>query len=409
VSLTAPELAAQLDKLRAPILDSKRRDFPRLPAEDLEDAYSQAVEGILRNRLEFETEAKLAAYLHRAVANLARNVANSHAHRDSPLDDHLQGLGAEDDLDERVLGDQARAVLWEFLAEQRSEQDRTIAYLSLDPAHGLTARQIASELDLPYAEVRTSLKRSELRLSRLAANIARPGAFCHRRRGDVADWQQTGIVPLALRFHVGHCRNCRARYHHATVAAHRAFLPMIPPATAGALSRLCHTTATHPLALRAQDAVSRWRKVVPVGGGGAAVAAKLAATTAVLTAAAALHAVATANHRPDHPHRPAIHHAAVRAASADQQPSASRVASGAAKATAKARTVTSTTESAAGHQPPAPDGQSSGPAPTQETPLPAAAPARSADSLSPSAGAPAPDAGAGTSNQLPTNSGPPAP
>ncbi len=324
MSLTVPELADRLDRLRPSVIEAKRREFPRLAVEDLKDAYSQAVEGILRTNPTFENDAQIAAYLHQAVTHLAINTIRSTARHGAPLDAgeiHLADPATVEPED-RALAMHARIVLWEFLAEL-AERDRTIAFLHLDPAHDYTPRQIARQLQVPYPEVRRSLRRSTIGLSRFAAQIARPGAFCQRRRVDVLRWRETGTLPLPLRIHLSHCHACRAQYAASVREARHAILPLLPaPAVplggAGLLTRVWNAAATHPAVQRVDDTVGKWRKVAPVGGGGgAAIVAKLATAGAVATvgaATAALHAITAQPHphpmaqRPAHRHRPAHHH-----------------------------------------------------------------------------------------------------
>jgi RNA polymerase sigma factor (sigma-70 family) len=309
LSLTTPELARQLDRLRPAVIASKRRLFPRLSIEDLEDAYSQVVEEILRRRLTFDTDTQLAAYLHKALTNRARDITRSGAYRTAPLaltDDSPFAAADRDDPGHHALAGQARERLREFLAEI-SEQDRTIAYLYLDPGHDWTPRQIAAELKLPKDQIESSVNRTRTSFSRFTAQAVRPGAICNRRRSDVLEWQQTGVIPRVLRIHMSYCHSCRMQHRGATDAVRAAILPLIPAAalpltTAGALSRLYHSAGAHPTTQRLSQALTRWRKLAPVGGGGgAAIAAKLAATTAVITATAALGAV-DSNHTPHHHH-----------------------------------------------------------------------------------------------------------
>jgi hypothetical protein len=214
----------------------------------------------------------------------------------------------------------ARALLDEFLAEL-PEQDRTIAHLRLDPAYECTPRQIARELNLPWQTVRDSTRRTSVNLSRFQALLIRPSALCQRRRPDVLEWQRTGIVPLPLRIHLSHCASCRAQSQTARTAVRHALLPLLPAtalplARAGAFSRLWHAAGARPVTQRVDDAMSRWRKIAPVGGGGgAAIAAKLATAGAIATVGgvtAALHAITT--HPPAHPHHTAhsaVHHLAI--------------------------------------------------------------------------------------------------
>jgi DNA-directed RNA polymerase specialized sigma24 family protein len=337
VSLTAPELAETVDRLRPSVLGAKCRRFPKVALEDLEDAYSKAVETILRNRVEFEVEAEVARYLHTAVENLARNIAVSGGQvRTEPLTDkHLELPGDGPEPEEVALSSQGRVVLREFLAEQASDTDRTIAYLALDSGHSWHAHEIARALDLPHKEVASTLKRQRISLSRFAAQLARPGAFCHRRRPDVLEWQRTGAVPLPLRIHMGHCASCRAQYRDAAIAAHQAILPLLPAtgvplAGAGALTHTWHAIAAHHVTQRVDDAMGRWRKVAPVGGGGggAVVIAKLAAAGTVVTVTAALHAITpTTPPRHHHPHTVRRHPATIVATTATPPPPAVHFAS----------------------------------------------------------------------------------
>ena len=127
MSWTVPELAERVEQLRPSVLASKRREFPRLADADLEDAYSQAVEGIIRGDARFEEETQLAAYLHRAVSNLARNQIRDTTRHAIPLEQAAVGVQVRDvataDPEDRLLAAKARALLNEFLAEP-SEQDR---------------------------------------------------------------------------------------------------------------------------------------------------------------------------------------------------------------------------------------------------------------------------------------------
>jgi RNA polymerase sigma factor (sigma-70 family) len=377
VSWTVPELAERVEQLRPSVLASKRREFPRLAHADLEDAYSQAVEGIIRGDALFEEEAQLAAYLHRAVSNLARNQIRDTARHAIPLEQAAVGVQARDlstaDPEDRLLAAKARALLNEFLAEL-SEQDRTIAYLHLDPAYECTPRQIARELNVPYQQVRASLRRTSVNLSRFQALLTRPGAFCQRRRRDVLEWQRTGVVPLALRIHLSRCATCRARHRTARTAVRRAILPLLPAtalpvARTGALSRMLHAAGAHPVTQRIDGAMSRWRKVAPVGGGGsAAIAAKLATAGAIATVSgftAALHAITS--HPPAHPHvrHVTAHHLAIhRLAGAPNPSTPARAASTvtsrpvlrpAAYTTTTTSTTTLTTTSTRAAAPPPPN------------------------------------------------------
>lgn len=373
MSWTVPELAERVQQLRPTVLASKRREFPRLADADLEDAYSQAVEGIIRGDALFEEEAQLAAYLHRAVSNLARNQIRDTARHAIPLEQAAVGVQVPDvstaDPEERLLAAKARALLNEFLAEL-SEQDRTIAYLHLDPAYECTPRQIARELNVPYQQVRASLRRTSVNLSRFQALLTRPGAFCQRRRRDVLEWQRTGVVPLALRIHLSRCATCRAQHHTARTAVRHAILPLLPAtalpvARAGALSRMWHAAGAHPVTQRIDDAMSRWRKVAPVGGGGsAAIAAKLATAGAIATVSgftAALHAITS--HPPAHQdvrhvmvHHLAIHRLAVAPNPSTPARAASTVTSRPVlRPAAYTTTTTSTTTSTRAAAPPPPN------------------------------------------------------
>ena len=192
MSLTTPELARQLDRLRPAVIASKRRLFPRLSIEDLEDAYSQVVEEILRRRLTFDTDTQLAAYLHKALTNRARDITRSGAYRTAPLaltDDSPFAAADRDDPGHHALAGQARERLREFLAEI-SEQDRTIAYLYLDPGHDWPPRQIAAGVNsrvlcrFPRSRPSSSSPRTR---SRAASTARAPvSAASPHRRSDPA-------------------------------------------------------------------------------------------------------------------------------------------------------------------------------------------------------------------------------
>ena len=300
------------------MITSKRRDFPQLTVEDLQDAYSQVVEEILRAGTQFDTDSHLAAYVRKAVANRALDITRSGAYQTVPLEPGHDSTDLGDDQvdpDRHVLAGQARVLLREFLVEL-SDNDRLIGYLLLDPDHEWTPRQIAAHLKLPKEEIEGSIKRTRISFGRFTAQAVRPGAVCNRRRRDVLAWQQTGAIPLTLRIHLTHCHGCRAQHHDARTAVRSAMLPLIPAtgvpvAGLGGLSRLYHAAGTHPATARVNESLDRWRKFAPVGGGGGtAIAVKLAATGAVITATAALSVVAT--HTATHHQRP--HHRVARAA-----------------------------------------------------------------------------------------------
>ena len=218
--------------------------------------------------------------------------------------------------------------------------------------------------------MRASLRRTSVSLSRFQALLTRPGAFCQRRRRDVLEWQRTGVVPLALRIHLSRCATCRAQHHTARTAVRHAILPLLPAtalpvARAGALSRMWHVAGAHPVTQRIDDAMSRWRKVAPVGGGGsAAIAARLATAGAIATVSgftAALHAITS--HPPAHPHvrHVTVHHLAIHRLAVAPNPStlaraASTVTSRPVlRPAAYTTTTTSTTTSTRAAAPPPPN------------------------------------------------------
>jgi DNA-directed RNA polymerase specialized sigma24 family protein len=318
VSATAPpldveEIAIELDRVRKSVIDSKQRAFPKVARQDLENAYGDlCVEALSTS---FSTVGELEGWVHRALRRDAIDILRSaRSRRETALDPDDEQLAALEAPESSIAGREVRGLLHEFIAGL-PEQDRLIAYLHLDPDWDWKPERIASTTGIPVRDVRLSVDRNGSRLRRFVLEH-NAGKRCANLARDKLAWIEQGELSRRFKLHLRRCPACRAELRAGRQAVRHALLPQLPAAsvplaTSGVLARAHEAAVTHPFALRAQDGMARWRKLVPVGGGGsAAVAAKLAAAGAVVSVTAALHAITHATQRSleIHPRHARIHH-----------------------------------------------------------------------------------------------------
>jgi DNA-directed RNA polymerase specialized sigma24 family protein len=288
--MSRDHVAAALDACRVQIIGENHRAFPSLPREDLEDLYSEASIDALRRQ--FADADALRAYVRRYLHNRAISL------KESPRIARMAGTPADHHPDlapgpyEQALEHESMALLHEFLAEQ-SEQDRNIMWML---ASGHRPAQIARALGISREEATDDCKPLRSSLDRFVALHVRPAAICARRHDDVIAWQQTGRMPLTLRWHLRWHHACGLVEMNARQAAQHALVPLVPAADqlrhTSLLEQLYHTIATHRVTSAAHDAMARGRRFVPAGGGGAAAGAGAIKAVAILGAsAAAFHAI----------------------------------------------------------------------------------------------------------------------
>jgi RNA polymerase sigma factor (sigma-70 family) len=399
--MSGDQLAASLDACRAQITAEARRAFPSLPLQDLEDLYSEATIDALRR--EFVDADALRAYVRRHLHNRAISLKESPrvARMVDSVPDHHRDLGV--DPYEQALEHESLALLHEFLAEQ-SERDRNIMWML---ASGQRPAQIARTLGITRADATNDCKRLRSSLERFVALGVRPAAICARRHEDVMAWQQTGRMPLALRWHLRWHHACGLVEVNARQAVQHVLVPLVPAAEqirhAGLLERLYHAIAAHRMTSGAHDAVARVRRFVPAGGGGAAAGAGAIKAVAIIGAgAAALHAITSAPPaRHVRPRAPA--HVVARAASATTT------------ATPPVPAVTTTTTPAPGATPnPTPTAVPTVATPTPPPPATTTTSTTAASPAAPDTGASTPPSNANansspTPSSTPTGSSPAAP
>jgi DNA-directed RNA polymerase specialized sigma24 family protein len=291
--MSRDQVAAALAACRAQILTENRMAFPSLPVQDLEDLYGEAtVDALGREFADADAlRAYIRGYLHHRALSLKR----------SPRITRVVGTPTEHHLDlapgpyEQALEHESMALLHEFLAEQ-SEQDRNVLWML---ASGQRPAEIARALGITRAEATNDCKRLRSSLERFVALRVRPAAICARRRDDLVAWQQTGRIPLALRWHLRWHHGCGLVEANARQAVQHVLVPLVPAAEqlrhAPLLQRLYHAIVTHRVTGGAHDAVTRVRRLAPAGGGGAAAGAGAIKAVAIIGAgAAALHAITAA-------------------------------------------------------------------------------------------------------------------
>ena len=307
--LEIDEIAGHLDQIRATVIGRIQRGYPKVAREDLEDAYGDLCAEALSTS--FGAVEQLEAWVQRALRRDAIDILRSARRRTrtalDPDDDTIFAVG---EPDRALAGREARGLLHEFFASLPG-QDRLIAYLYHDPGWGWKPERIAAATGIPVREVRRSVDRNGTRLRRFVLQDL-AGERCASLAAEKLAWIETGELSLLFRWHLRRCPACRAELRDGRQAVRHALLPLLPAgsiplAAGGLLARAHDAVLTHPLTIRAQDGIYRWRKLVPVGGGGtAAVAAKLVAAGAVVTAAAALHVIDHPDPRPREI-RPAVH------------------------------------------------------------------------------------------------------
>ncbi len=392
-ALSADQVAVAVDQLRAQVIAEKRRAFPSLPPTELEDLYSEASIGALRGR--FADVPALRAYVRLHVHNRATTLKQSpyHARRlgtgsavRSVAADRPDGAPGPH---ERAVQGELIALLYEFLAEQ-SPVDRNVAWLL---ANGCRPAQIARRLGIPRAQATADCKRLRSSLERFVALQTRPAAICARRRVDVLTWQETGRMPLALRWHLRWHHGCGLAVRDAREAVQHALLPLVPAAAAlprvGLVQRAWQAIAGHRVTTTVHDALLRVRRLAPAGGGSAAAGAGAIKAVAIIgVGAAAVHAVAAGPaHHPHHARPRIVAHATsdvtttpvstVPAVSTTPtplpQPATSTVST----------TSTTTTTSSTATAPAAPDSGASTPPATAAPGASSSAPSTSTDAAAP--------------------------
>ena len=255
----------------------------------------------------FEGVAELAAYVRRHVHNRAITL------KYSPAVARRVAVDAGDQADavagphEHAIQSEAVAVLYEFLAEQ-SHEDRNVAWLL---ANGYRPAQVARRLQIPRAQATADCKRLRSSLERFVGLQTRPAAICARRREDLLTWQETGRMPLALRWHLRWHHGCGLAVRDAREEVQHALLPLVPAAAAlrrvGFVQRAWRSIVTHRLVPAAHTAATRARRLAPAGGGSAAAGAGAIKAVAIIGAGvAAVHAITAAPDRPSHHTRPPI-------------------------------------------------------------------------------------------------------
>jgi len=313
--LEIDEIAGHLDQIRGVVIGRVHRTYPKVGREDLEDAYGDLCAEALTTA--FGAVEQLEAWVQHALRRDAVDILRSaRSRKQTPLDPDDDTVLALAEPDRDLAGREARGLLHEFLAGL-PEQDRMIAYLHLDPDWDWKPERIATATGIPIREVRRSVDRNGGRLRRFVLQIL-AGKRCTSLTREKLAWIDTGELSLHFKLHLRRCPACRAELRDGRQAVRHALLPLLPPASipvaaGGLLARAHDAVLTHPVTIRAHDGISRWRKLVPVGGGGtAAVAAKLVGTAAVVTAAAALHVIDHASPRPHAVHPPVhIHHVVI--------------------------------------------------------------------------------------------------
>ncbi len=412
-ALTADELGAALIEMRAQLIAEQHRAFPVLSVEDLEDLYGEASVDALRGR--FADAGALRSYVRTYLRHRAITLKRSpRIARDAgTIGEHHQDRGI--DPCERVIERELVAVLHEFLAEQ-SEHDRTVVWLL---AGGQRPAQIAGALRIPRAQATADCKRLRSSLERFVALQTRPAAICARRREDVLSWQQTGRMPLALRWHLRWHHGCALAVRDAREAVEHALVPLLPAAAAlphvGLMARAWQALVTNRVTSAAHDGLARVRRLAPAGGGSAAAGAGAIKAVAIIGAGvAAVHAVTASPSHPHHDARPRIvAHAAGDTTTAPvvTTPVVSTPAPVPPTTTSTMSTTSTTTTAAA---PVAPDGGASTPPSTvgysstttttaaQQTESPVSPSGESSSASSPGAGG-----GGGTGSSLGAGSTPP--
>jgi len=303
--LNRDELAAALDQSRPQVIAEKRRAFPTLTWQDLEDLYSDASVDALRR--EFVDADALRAYLRQYLHNRAITLKRS------PRVSRVVGTLTELHADvgpgpyEQAVEHEWIALLQEFLAEQ-TVRDRNIVWML---ASGQRPSQIARALDLTRGEATNDCKRLRSSLERFVALRTRPAAICARRREDVLSWQATGRMPLALRWHLRWHQACGLVELNARQAVQQALVPLVPAAEqlrhVGLLQRAYQGIVTHRFTAAGHDAMARVRRLSPAGGGSAIAGAGAVKAAALIGATAvAFHALTAAppTHH-GHAHHPA--------------------------------------------------------------------------------------------------------
>ena len=312
--LSGEQLASEVIRIRAMVLEVTQHRFLGVPFGDLEDAYSRLIEQALAR--EFPNSGELSAWMLEAMRNDANDVVRSARVRksvelDEDVEQTLSGPGGSADPEDAAIAAELKGLFYEFLVAL-PEDDRLIAYLHIDCAREWTPRQIARQLGISLRDVERTTARVGRRLKRFVALYADPDALCDRRRHDVLAFLQTGQASLALRIHLQRCPSCGVELRRAQEQLRAAILPLlpvgaVPAAGLGLLARAHHAAATHPATERVNDAIARVRKLVPggaVGGGSAALTAKVLAAGAVLSVGAALHVVSgTRQQTPHRDHR----------------------------------------------------------------------------------------------------------
>ncbi len=295
--LSGERLAVELLRVRARVLAVTQRRFLRIPLADLEDAYSALTEQALARS--FADSGELSAWMLEAMRHDATDITRSARVRtsvelDADAEPAISRAGEFADPEAAAIAGEYKDLLYEFLAEL-PDTDRLIAYLHLDPCWA--PRQIAKRLGIPLADVVRTTDRVGRRMSRFTALLADPDALCERRRDDVLAFLQTGQASLELRRHLIRCPSCSVEVRRSREQLRAAILPLlpagaIPAASVGLLARAHAAVATHPASLRANDAASRVRKLIPGGtvGGGAALTVKVLAASTVIGVGAAIHA-----------------------------------------------------------------------------------------------------------------------
>jgi DNA-directed RNA polymerase specialized sigma24 family protein len=264
--LETDEIAAHLGRIRAGVIDRIQRKYPKVARDDLEDAYSQLwTEALTRA---FGAVEPLEAWVRDALRHDAIDILRSARHRkDKPLDPDDDTLLGVIEPDRELAGREARGLLHEFLAGL-PEQDRLIAYLNLDPNWDWRPERIAAATGIPVREVRRSVNRNGVRLRRFVLQDL-AGERCASLTREKLAWIETGEPSLRFQMHLRRCPACRAELRQGRQAVRHALLPLLPPvsipvAAGGLLARAHDAVLTHPLTIRAQDGLYRWRKLVPV-------------------------------------------------------------------------------------------------------------------------------------------------
>ncbi len=302
--ISREQLAEALDRLRPAVIAEKHRAFPSLPVQEIENLYGDACADALERR--FNEVAELAVYVRQHVHNRAITLKNSPGVARRVVVAVERADRAPGPYEQTVQTELV-ALLHEFIAEQ-SGHDRNVVWLL---ANGQRPAQIARALGVSRAGATADCKRLRSSLERFVALQTRPAAICARRRDDVLSWQQTGRMPLALRWHLRWHHSCALAVHDTREAAEQALLPLVPAAAAlphvGLVGRALRAILTNRVTGAAHDGLARVRRLAPAGGGSAAAGAGAIKAVAIIGAGvAAVHAITAAPAHHSHRARPGI-------------------------------------------------------------------------------------------------------